>query len=357
MAKGEAEELLFVGGEFYDDNCWKTDRVYCPADGAVFLNGGKACLTVISNYLRDHKITRVLLPTYLCPTISDAFEAGGLGCDYYRIRSDFSIDLPDLVRRLESHQAVYFIHYFGFPPAAEVMDRLKNLKKAGRILIEDFAQAGTFDSIAGDFAFNSMRKFCPCDGGYLKTNLDVQPYIEKYAGQENRRLPFIRQYRQDLRKYLLDGMGEFDDLQALFAKAEFLYKTEPVVWGDEEERKKIESLDWPAIKEKRRQNYIHLLQLIKENGLITPVFMELPPDIMPLGLPVYVKDNLRDALNDYLGENSIGLTIHWEDLLNDPRISNHTDVLDMAKNILTLTVDQYTNQKQLEYLAKKLADF
>lgn len=78
---------------------------------------------------------------------------------------------------------------------------------------------------------------------------------------------------------------------------------------------------------------------------------------MPLGLPVYVRHGLRDELNEYLGENGIGLTIHWEDLLKDPRLNRNQIAVEMTLNILTLTVDQYTSQKQLTYLSRKLADF
>ena len=65
----------------------------------------------------------------------------------------------------------------------------------------------------------------------------------------------------------------------------------------------------------------------------------------------------RSQLNEYLGENGIGLTIHWEDLLTDPRLNGNALAVEMTRNILTLAIDQYTNQRQLEYLAQKLADF
>jgi hypothetical protein len=70
-----------------------------------------------------------------------------------------------------------------------------------------------------------------------------------------------------------------------------------------------------------------------------------------------VRGGLRDQLNECLGENGIGLTIHWEDITTDPRLQNHTEAIEMASRILTLTVDQYTNTEQLQYQAQKLADF
>ena len=127
--------------------------------------------------------------------------------------------------------------------------------------------------------------------------------------------------------------------------------------GDEMSAKQIEHLDWSAIKQVRRQNYTNLLKLICGISIISPIFPSLQPDNMPLGLPVYVRNGLRDPLNEFLGDNGIGLTIHWEDLLTDPRLNGNTLAVEMTRNILTLAIDQYTSQEQLEYLSQKLAEF
>ena len=353
----EAESFLFVGGEFYYDDQLKTELPSFPTEGTIFLNGGKACLTVICDYLRDHGINRVLLPAYLCPTIVDTFESCGLSCDYYNISPSFTIDTNDLERHLRDKQAVYFINYFGFSHSPNTLNYLSELQRAGRIVIEDNAQAGFLTNTIGDFAFNSMRKLCPFDGGYLKTALNIEPYLAAYTGIENHRLPLIRQYRSQLRDYLFQDIGERESLEALFELAESYYASEGVVLGDEQERQQIEHLDWAAIKQIRRQNYTRLLRSIAGIGLLSPIFPTLQPENMPMGLPVYVSNGLRDALNDYLGENGIGLTIHWEDLISDPRLNGNALAVEMTRNILTLVIDQYTSQEQLEFLSQKLADF
>ena len=348
---------LFVGGEFYYDKRWQAERPTDPSNGALFLNGGKACLMLICAYLRDRGIQRVLLPSYLCPTIVDTLEARGMNCDYYAVGADFSIDTQDLEQHLAENQAVYFINYFGFSPNPVILAYLESLRQRQIFLIEDNAQAGFAPRTSGDFVFNSLRKLCPYDGGYLKTTYDLLPYLGAYQGRLNRRLPLIRQYRGQLRDYLFNDRGDPDALENLYAQAEAYYISEPVVLGDEGERQQIERLDWPAIKYARRQNYKRLSQLIAGNRAITPIFPELQADNLPLGLPVYVQAGLRDELNEYLGEHGIGLTIHWEDLATDQRLQRHPLAVAMAKRILTLTIDQYTNEDQLQYLARKLADF
>ena len=84
---------MFVGGEFYDDPRWQLDRPTISTKDMTFLNGGKACLIVIGDYLLDHGINKILLPSYLCPSIVTPLERCGLTCDYYQINPDFSINL------------------------------------------------------------------------------------------------------------------------------------------------------------------------------------------------------------------------------------------------------------------------
>lgn len=357
MTSMESESFIFVGGEFYYDDRWKTDLPTFPTEGTIFLNGGKACLTVICDYLRDRGISRVLLPAYLCPTIVDTFESCGLSCEYYGISPSFVIDTADVQQKLRDNQAIYFINYFGFPPSPAILKTFSDLRDAGKFVIEDNAQAGFLTHTTGDFAFNSMRKLCPFDGGYLKTPHDITPYLAAYKDRENHRLPLIRQYRKQLRGYLFEDLGERESLEDLFELAETYYARDGVVLGDEIERQQIEHLDWAAIKQIRRQNYTNLLKLICGISIISPIFPSLQPDNMPLGLPVYVRNGLRDPLNEYLGDNGIGLTIHWEDLLTDPRLNGNALAVEMTRNILTLAIDQYTSQEQLEYLSQKLAEF
>ena len=229
----DAEEFVFVGGEFYYDDRWKTDLPTFPTEGTIFLNGGKACLTVICDYLRDRGISRVLLPAYLCPTIVDTFESCGLSCEYYGISPSFVIDTADVQQKLRDNQAIYFINYFGFPPSPAILKTFSDLRDAGKFVIEDNAQAGFLTHTTGDFAFNSMRKLCPFDGGYLKTPHDITPYLAAYKDRENHRLPLIRQYRKQLRGYLFEDLGERESLEDLFELAETYYARDGVVLGDE----------------------------------------------------------------------------------------------------------------------------
>jgi len=71
-------------------------------------------------------------------------------------------------------------------------------------------------------------------------------------------------------------------------------------------------------------------------------------------MPVYVEGVSRDGLYEYLGEHSIGLFIHWQEILGDLRFKDVPEVYGMAGRMLTLTCDQRTSQNQLDYLLECL---
>lgn len=347
---------MFVGGEFYEDDRWETYTPTLSMPGSTFLNGGRACLRVISEYLCAHQITQILLPSYLCPSIMDVLDQNNLQYDFYRVNQDLSIDLEDLERTAANTEVVYFINYFGFQHSESTLAALRKLQSNGFILVEDNAQAGFVSHVIGDFSFNSMRKFTACDGGYLTTSIDLSSNIETFEGRVNHRLPIIRAYREQLHTYLLEGRGRRSELERLFHQAESFYETDCVVMGDEQERDRIERMDWESIKKKRRDNYYYLLGLIKNIPEIIPLYPTLQADNMPLGLPVYVKNVSRDRLCELLAEESISLTVHWEALLDDSRLRQFPSIRDMAARMVTLPIDQYTNHVQLDYLAEKISE-
>jgi hypothetical protein len=344
---------MFVGGEFYDDAAWVTTTPAPPVADALFLNGGRACLSVIATYLYKNKCKSFLLPSYLCPSILDVLDQNSINYTFYQINEDFSINLDDLLTKTADHQVIYFINYFGFQHSTDNLSVLRQLQTNGKILIEDNAQAGFPSRRLGDFSFNSVRKFSALDGSYLTTRI-MPFFFNRFEDRPNHRLPLIREYRRQLRSYLFEARGNREDLDRLFYRAEYYYEHDNVILGDKEEQIKIESQDWLAIKEVRRNNYTYLLDLIIDLPGITPVYPKLQPEIMPLGLPVYISGFPRDQLITLLAEESISLTIHWETLLADPRTQSDAGVIEMAKHILTLPVDQYTSMSQLNFLVKHL---
>lgn len=349
---------MFVGGEFYEDRRWETGAATITTEHMMFLNGGGACLRVIAAILLKQGIGEILLPSYLCPSIISRLERCGIKLGHYQIREDLSIDLEDLDQKCQPHSAIYVINYFGFTHAPDTLAYLEQRKLKGAPIVEDNVQGGFFMPSCGDFVFNSLRKLCPYDGGYLysiQSKAEIPISLQSLLSLPNRRLPLIRSYRQQLAAYLLRGQGRHSDLQRLLGQAERVYEEDDVLMGDALEQVAIEQLDWPAIRRIRRENYTHLLSLIASIPGVRPIFPALQSGILPLGLPVYLENISRDAVCQQLARNQIGLTVHWDEILNHPVTSRNARAAAMAKKMVTLPIDQRFDASHMEYLALKLA--
>jgi hypothetical protein len=71
-------------------------------------------------------------------------------------------------------------------------------------------------------------------------------------------------------------------------------------------------------------------------------------------MPVYVNGAIRNDLFDMLGREGVGLTIHWDSLLTDPRTNHDPVTLEMGARMLTLVCDQRASHKQLDFQIDRL---
>jgi len=339
---------MFVGGEFFYDESWLLDRTTLETSGIAFLNGGSACLALIADYLLDHGVNRILLPEYLCPAVVTTLVRRGLETRFYRVNDNLSIDLEDAERKAEPKGAFLYINYFGFFHSPRAQAFFQHLRQSGVTVIEDNAQAGIVAAPAGDFNFNSLRKFVPYDGGYLVTDLDVAPYLAQFPPAPAGRLDAIRAYRRQLGAYLLGGAGSHRKLSALAQTAEAVYVRDGLARGDAQEQAAIERLDWPRIRRKRRENYATLLGLIRSIPELRPIYPALPDEVMPLGLPVYLDGVPRGRVLAELARAQIGPAIHWQG------IRTHRRAAEMARRMMTLPIDQRAGRREMEYLALQL---
>lgn len=347
---------MYVGGEFYDDPRWLLDQPQLDTRGGYFLNGGRACLTVIADALLARGISSLLLPDYLCPDILDVLASRGLRWTFYTIKPDLSPNLEDLRTKAHGTRAIYFINYFGFPQAAATLSMLTKMQSRGSLLIEDNVHLGFAERTIGDFVFNSLRKLAPVDGGYLWSRIDLASQIANYPRVTGKRLPVMRAYRRDLADYAELGLGDHGKLVALYEEADALYRHETVIAGDDGEQTLIARLDWQRMRAVRRNNYLYLLELVQDLPGLEIIYPALPDNALPLGLPVYVSAGQRDRLLESLAERGIGLMTHWHEILSDPRLNQHPTTVDMAGRMITLVCDHRTTHRQLDYLAVTLRE-
>lgn len=346
----------FVGGEFWYDPRYQTDSVKIQAREMTYLNGGEAAIRLICDYLISHGVREILIPSYVCSTIVDAFDRYGFTYTFYTIQDNFRIDLANLLKMAPGFKVVYVINYFGYGYTDEEVAVLNQLKVQGVMVIEDDAQGGFNRASIANVRFNSLRKIVPYDGSFFYTDRDMSQNLAKFVGLPNNRLPVIRQFRRTFAHLIADGADDFDVLNPLFDQSEQHYYADLTVLGDPDERAAVERLDWATIEETRKANHQHLYDQLAGIPEIEIIFPKVSPHGPPLGFPIYVKDGRRDAMLNYMRERHVYPPVHW-DILDDSRINKIPETVAMSKKIITLILDQRFGLDDMDYEANLVKAF
>ena len=113
----------------------------------------------------DKKV--VLLPEFLCSSISDAILRAGWKFQYYTVSKDLEIVEEEIEEKIQEYPVLFFIDYFGKNQSQKFLKRLKE-SYSELVLIEDCTQSimtkRTEESIA-DYMLASLRKWFPIPSG------------------------------------------------------------------------------------------------------------------------------------------------------------------------------------------------
>lgn len=272
------------------------------------------------------------VPSYLCGVVLDPFRQLKVPIRYYNAGPNFETGSADWTVDVVRGDLVLVVHYFGFPntlfPASE-------LKGRGAVIIEDASQGLFLKQCYPESSYivYSPRKFLGVpDGGLMAcaspSTLDL----------DDLEVPPLDWWRSALamtqirREFDLCG-GE----NRWFSLYQHVEETFPLgsYRSSDLTRAIIEGgTDYQFIKRSRRENYLALLERLKNFAL----FPELDEDIVPLGFPVCVDVSQRDKILGDLYGRGIYPPVHWriKGIVPDEYRDSHS----LSDRMLTLICDQ-----------------
>lgn len=307
----------------------------------------------------------MLFPEYICREATDPLEDAGVEVRYYKIRENLVVDSEDLSSHVDSRtKAILAVHYFGFP---QPLEELKNACRRYRLpLIEDNAHGflsshhGTPLGFSGDAGIVSIRKTLPVRNGALL--LLNSPFLQSgdFTGPE------IPRISRRLRVYLSLELA-VASIGPLFLKAtQFLQSLvraidksrmrngvlpvgrEPRTMTPEDGfLQSISAQSWfrlcrtdfAAVVQKRRANYVRLLDWLSDLHECRVVFPSLDEGICPQVFPILVEEN--DRVISTLQTSGV-LADYWPDLppevLDNP--GRYGRANDLRRHLVTLPIDQ-----------------
>jgi hypothetical protein len=349
----------YMGGEFglsIDDFLRpeiKANFNYPEKKNQLYLDTGRSAIYIaLLSIIEEGGKREAWLPRYCCKSVLLPFIKLGFKLKFYSLGGD--LKSPNSLPAKLDGETFFFIHYFGKRNQV-ILDYLEKLKnKQVFFVIEDCVQALLNSNLGThDFIVYSYRKYLPQpDGALLSSDFPLcsdsllpaneafvsQRMIGKLIRDEGDEGLFLDLFTRA--EEIIDNCSCPRDMSCL---SHYL----------------LDRTDSALIARKRRDNFLYLLQALKQHkldfDLIHPFFDSLEHDEVPLGLPVVINSAYRDRLRDFLISQQIYCPVHWS--LEAEESISWKDELELSRSLLTLPLDQRLDYSGLDYLAERLSLF
>lgn len=330
----------------------------------------------------------ILMPSYNCWVEVDPVVRSGAKIDWYRVKTDFSIDEDDLLARIRPETtAIFVIHYLGFPQRLENIRRI--CTERGIILIEDCAHALLSNDgdiplgSTGDMAIFSIRKTLPLpDGGCLLINNPVLTYerpsmfrsnrfatyyvlsemlcsgstdIAQEAGLLTRSVWALNLMVARLARLGLRGMHKVlrDRGDYLVYPSGNNFRDEVRSWGMSKISSAIiDGAEFSDIKMRRRANFSYLLERIGPDERFQLPIRSLPDGVCPLLFPVIVEE--RDRIYRELKERGHTGYDWWGGFHPAVPWDEFPTAVHLKKKVFGIPVHQSLRQQHLDMMVQEL---
>ena len=302
---------------------------------------------------------KVLLPSYLCREVVEAFKSSGAEVEYYGIDRECGFDLEELEKKIDSRtRLVCLVHYFGFP---RHLDEVRSMTRKKRVwFVEDCAHAlfgrttngwlGEF----GDAAVFSLRKSLPVpDGGALLMK-DGPVKTASVRMKSDGRAAFLGTAKLLFKRFLWsiqlppmtwmrDRPGGVADSPETLGAAGRGHAMSGMSW------RVLGNCDIKAISSARRSNFAFYIRALDAARWMEPLFMELPDGVVPLSFPVLVRD--RDGIRNALGKKGIFLNAGFPEAASSPVPGTAY----LARHLLELPVHQDLHEHHLQKIIDRIS--
>ncbi len=290
---------------------------------AIALNCGRNCLGYL---IRARKIKKILLPYFLCDSVSSICRRENVEIRYYSIDLSFkplNIDLKD-------DEWLYIVNYYG---------QLDNtyIKKLGdkynRVIVDNAQAYFQMPTSNIDTIYTCRKFFGVADGAFLYTNILLSQDIET-------------DYSFDRMRFLL---GRFEktasEFYSEYTENNRMFEKEPIKKMSALTKNLLQAVDYNGIKNRRTDNFKTLHSALKEFNKLE---LKIPDGAFMY--PLYIENG--DIIRKKLQQKKIYIPTLWPDVFNC--ISDSDLEYDMAKNILPLPCDQRYSNADMEYIVAEI---
>ncbi len=278
-----------------------------------FFRNARSALAQVFTQCGLHN-NHILVPGYICKSVIEPIIWSGSTPVFYNLNDDLSVDETDFEAKLVDADAAIVTHFFGIP---QHIDRLAELcRRQQVILIEDCAHAlmgalnGAPLGSLGDYSIASTIKFCPgIDGGILicngptttdrreprTTHVDLRSiasllersvtgYVSRYGNRSysSNHVPPVPRWRSS-------RMRELEQSPGIDGRYEWFDPEDMGIPGNEVSRRLLFMLDYDLIRRRRRENFLHYVEVSRGLARCQAIITELQAETVPYMFPLFVE--------------------------------------------------------------------
>ncbi len=356
--KKEVGSNFWIAGDFYKEKTYDEKSIYkklgLRSNSCLFSTARQAVRYSLRDMDLDKK--RALIPEYTCHSVIDPFLREGYEIFYYPVDRNLRVKLSEINKLIKKHDiSVFLFHpYFGFDTIVEDEKLAFDTK-----VIYDATQAmySDFDYDFCDYKLGSIRKWGPVlDGAYCEKKRG--DFKEDFNFEPDWELEKVMEEASALKTdYMVDGRGEKSGFLSLYSEGLGLIRKRDTIHDMSPKSKLIQDrMDLDQLKEKRRENFAHLLAYDGWDKIGQPVFEDLTKEAVPLYFPLHLRVD-RKKFQKHLAENNIYAPIIWSkpDFYETREVD--ADVAWIYQHTLSIPIDQRYDLDDMERILEVVADY
>lgn len=290
------------------------------------LSSGRACLMRLCEQAQP---ARIYLPFYICNSVLLALDKVGVPYTFYRISEQLEIaELPVV----GDNEYLLYVNYFGLKDAYVRQLQAEYREK----LLLDLTQAFFYTPSAGQWAFNSTRKFFGVpDGGYLYGSIPAED------------APLAQNVNISLDHLLLRQLGRQAEAYAAFATYEAGLEYSITQMSSVSQRW-LSWINYDDVAARRRTNFALYHQLL---GPLNQWEM-LPHDSqVPFCYPLRLGAAIERR---QLFEKNIFVPSLWQDVKERSNSADYAFECRLTDELLPLPVDHRYGTAEVKYIAERI---
>lgn len=313
-----------------------------PLLGAHCLRSGRDALKAIAT---EYSPRTVLIPALACESMIMPFVRYGHKVIFYRLNSDYSIDLDSL--ELGNNPSFFlYMDYFGRQAITD--SDLMKLRESGEIaFIEDrthnliWSRTSIFKP---DYTIASLRKWLPIpDGGLLWGNINTDFSVDTSFSSARLKAQCMRH------EFLENGDPTLKEkYRRIFSSVSDIIDNDEPSAMSAYSYEKAKVYNWEKLRKIRRDNAETLIGILKNSTLVSLV--QDRTCLSDLYVPFTVSN--RDEVQRRLSEIGIYNTIIW------PLSEEQKEVCSVAKfteeHMLAAPCDQRYTPDDMEYIGREI---